>query len=249
MHDRSHERARRQVQGRVACGDGVSDLLDWERLARQHRLVTLQLRRLENAQIRRHDVADPQRHDIAWNERRDIDRKLNAVPPNQRLVMDVAVQRRHRIRGSVFVHESEADAEHDDCRDDRRIGWISGQARDPRRAEEQEQERIAQLTHENAHDGHPRDRECVCTEQSQALRRLGSTQPVITGAQARENDLRRKSRGTYEIEPLLRGGSQRRHVTVRLPASQATALIVARTLATTGSRIWPSVGSPTSTSS
>ena len=106
-------------------------------------------RRVEQPQVGRHDVADAQGDDVARHELRDIDRDLRAVAPDQRLVVDVAVQRGDRVRRAVLVHEAQADAEHDDRGDDRGVGGIAGQAGHGRRREQQQEQRVAQLAHQH----------------------------------------------------------------------------------------------------
>ena len=68
LHERAHERARAQIQRRVARRLRLGRLLGRSRLAGQHRLVALELVHLEQPQIGRNHVADPQVHDVTRDE-------------------------------------------------------------------------------------------------------------------------------------------------------------------------------------
>ena len=59
---------RREVERRLPTGLRVGGLGRGLRLARQHRLVALELVRLEQAQVGGHDVADAQMDDVAGND-------------------------------------------------------------------------------------------------------------------------------------------------------------------------------------
>ena len=56
--------------GESPAGATAVDFSTGQRLAGQHRLVALELRRLEQPQVGGHDVADAQRDDVARHERR-----------------------------------------------------------------------------------------------------------------------------------------------------------------------------------
>ncbi len=149
VHDGAHEGARRQVERRVARLGDRGRLRDRQRLAGQDGLVAFELRGLDQPEVGGHDVADAQGDDVARDERCDVDAALLPVAPDERLVVDVAVQRRDGVRRAVLVDEPEPDAERDDRGDDRRVRRIAREARDGRRREQQQEQRVAQLPHEH----------------------------------------------------------------------------------------------------
>ena len=89
--------------------DRIRGLLDRHRLAGEHRLVALELDRLEQPHVGRHDVADRQLHDVARYELDDVDALRHAVAHDERGVPDLRVQRLDRLLGSELVHEPEPD--------------------------------------------------------------------------------------------------------------------------------------------
>ena len=90
------------------------------------------------------------------------------------------MQRGDRPLGAVLVDEAEPDAQHDDGRDDRRVGGVAGQPGDTAAAEQQDQQRVAQLADEHAERGHAVGRQHVRAERPQAIGRVRRAQPVGT---------------------------------------------------------------------
>ena len=74
-----------QIERRVPRRLRLGRLLGRPRLARQHRLVALELVHLEQPQIGRNHVADPQMHDITRNElcHGDLGRQRRRDRPRQ----------------------------------------------------------------------------------------------------------------------------------------------------------------------
>ena len=149
-HDRSHQRARLR-RARPAIGG----LLDRHRLAGEHRLVALELGRLEQPDVGGDDVADRR----AARRRRErasttSTRCGRAVADDERGVPDLRVQRRDRLLGPVLVHEAEPDRQADDHADDHRVGRVAREARHRGRGEQQQEQRIAELTREDAPRAH-----------------------------------------------------------------------------------------------
>ena len=154
MNDRSHERARREFERGIADRDGRRRLVGRNRFAGQDRLVAFQLRRLDQPKIGRDDGADGDLDDVARNEVGHVDLLLDPIAPRDRAVVDIGVQGRRGDLGTVFVEESEADAERDDRRDDHGVGRIAGHTRHQCRAQQQDQQRVAQLATEHTERGH-----------------------------------------------------------------------------------------------
>ena len=103
-------------------GDRLRCLDRGHRFAGEDCLVALELVGLDDPQVGRHDTADPQRHDVTRDEQAHVKRALPAVPPDQRLVVDVAMESGDGIGGAVLVDEAEADAQQHDRADDSRVG-------------------------------------------------------------------------------------------------------------------------------
>ncbi len=111
VDDGAHERAGRQIDRRVRPATGsvvLAAAIDSPvRTASSHSSWSAS----NEPHVGRDQIADPQRDDVAGHQRADVDLALAAVPPDQRLVVDVAVQRCDRARGAVLVDEPEPDAQ------------------------------------------------------------------------------------------------------------------------------------------
>ena len=127
VHDGAHERAGGEVDRGVAGRDRLRGLLRRHRLPGQHRLVALQLGRLDNPAGRR----EPRRPRAGRPRPRGpgagVHAPLFAVAPDQRVVVDVAAQGGDRLGRAVLVDEAERHAQDHDPGDDRRVRGVPGQ--------------------------------------------------------------------------------------------------------------------------
>ena len=187
MHDRAHERARRQVDVGAGRRDRVDHLRCRHGLAGQDGLVTLELDLLEDADVGGDDVADVQRHHVAGHEIGHRDPGLRAVAGHQRLVADVRVQRGDRALGAVLVDEAQADAEHHDRGDDPAVGGLTRGRGHEGRGEQQDEQRVAQLSDEHPERGDPVLGEDVATEPGAPLLDLRRGEPAFAAAERRQH--------------------------------------------------------------
>ncbi len=180
MHDRPHERARRQVDFRIAARHRLRGLRGRHRLAGQDRLVALQPRRLEQPQISGNEITDPQRDDVAGHEVADVDPALLPVAGHQRVVADIGVQRGNSELRPVLVDEAET--RHSARRSPSMITASVGSPVTPdttAAAHEQDQERVAQLPHEHAEGRDPMRQEHVRAEGRTAPVGVGGAEPGV----------------------------------------------------------------------
>ena len=91
------------------------------------------------------------------------------------------------LLGPVLVHEAQPDAERDDRGDDHRAGRVAGQPGHQGRAEQQQQQGVAQLAHQDVQGGGPPMRDQVRAEAGQALTRLRAGQPARGGPEGVED--------------------------------------------------------------
>ena len=136
------------------------------RLAGQHAFVALELVDLQQAEVGRHESADAKRYHVAGHEVRHRDPGRPSVPQDLGLVSDLAAEGGHRHLRPVLVEEAQTDAEGDDHRDDHRIGAATGQPRHQRRPEQEDQDRVPDLTEEDGGGTHPMRTERVRPELS-----------------------------------------------------------------------------------
>ena len=178
MHDGPHEAARRQVDGGVArCR--CRRLARRHRLSGEHTLVALELVYVRQADVGGDEIADLQADPVARHELAHVDALLPAVAPHERLVADVRMQGRDRELRPVLVDEPEPDAQGDDEGDDRTVDGVAGQRRDRRRGEQEDEERVAELTGEHAPRRHPVGRQDVRAEGGTATVGVGGAEPGV----------------------------------------------------------------------
>jgi hypothetical protein len=144
---------RRQLGGGAPGGHRVDGLGGGRRLAGQDRLVTLQPVHLHEPQIGRNDRADRELDDVARYQIGDIDRRPLTVTPHHGAMVDARVQRNRCQLRAVLVGEPEPDAQREDQPDDDRIRRIAGRSGHDRRAGEQDEQRVAELSQEHAPEG------------------------------------------------------------------------------------------------
>ncbi len=119
------------------------------RLARQHRLVALQLVGLQQAQISRNHVTNAQMHDVAGHDLGDADLRRLAVPIDEGQVANLRVQRLDRPLRAVLVQKAQADTHQHDAADDQCLGSITDDSRDDSRHKQQQEQVATQLPDEN----------------------------------------------------------------------------------------------------
>ena len=187
VDDRAHERAAGRSSGESLAGATAGDLATGSDSPVSTASSHSSCGGVEQPEVGRHDVADPQSDDVAGHEVGDVDRDLLAVAPDQRLVMEIAVERGDRVRRAELVEEAEADAERDDRGDDRGVGRVAGEARDGRRREQQQEQRVAQLAREDRERRHAPHRQRVRAVEREAGRGFCGCQALFTAGQAREH--------------------------------------------------------------
>ena len=72
-----------------------------------------------------------------------------AIAQHERGVAELGVKRLDRALRAVLVEEAQPDAEADDRQDDRCVGALADEERGQGRSDQEDQQRIAQLTHEH----------------------------------------------------------------------------------------------------
>ena len=177
-HERAHEGARAQIQGRVPRRLGLGRLLGRPRLARQHRLVALELVHLEQPQIGGNHIPDPQMHDITRDELRHSDLGRSAVAIDRGKMLDLGMQLLDRLLRAVLVEEAQTDAHRHDRADDQRLRQVADHRRDHRRDEQQQEQVAAQLTGEHRPGTDPVRGQHVRPVDPQAPTRLALERPA-----------------------------------------------------------------------
>ena len=201
--DGTHERARAEIEWRVGLRRRVDILVRRRRLAREHALVALELVRLEQSEIRRHDVADAEADDVARDERGHVDRAILAVAQHDRRVPQLRVQSRDSARRAVLAHEPEAHAEPADQEDDQRVGAFAEEHGRDGGHEQQNQERTAQLAHEDRDGSHAVAAERVRADAREPARRFRAREPIGVRVEAAQH-LAGRQRGRRGKIQLLR---------------------------------------------
>ena len=115
-------------------------------LAGEDGLVALQLVGLQQPQVGGDQVTHAQGHHVAGDQLAHVQTLLFAVAPDQGLVADVGVQRGDRQLRAVLVDEAQPHAQDDDRGDDRPVGGVAGGRGDACRGEQQDEQRVAELT-------------------------------------------------------------------------------------------------------
>ena len=202
LHERAHEDARAQIQGRVPRRLGLGRLLGRPRLAGQHRLVALELVHLEQPQIGGNHIPDPQMHDITRDELCHSDLGRSAVAVDRGKMLDLGMQLLDRLLRAVLVEEAQTDAHRHDRADDQRLRQVADHGRDDRRDEQQQQQVAAQLTGEHRPGTDPVRGQDVRPVDPQAPARLGARKTRIGRAELAQHIRHRQRRGGGELELL-----------------------------------------------
>ncbi len=109
--------------------------------------------------------------------------------PHQGPAPDLVVQGGHRHLGPVLVEEPEGDAEADDHRDDHSVGGVAGQSRDPGAQEQQQDEGVADLTHQDGGGPDAVEPHHVGPHAGQPVGRVGAGQAPVGAVQLPEDVL------------------------------------------------------------
>ena len=149
VHDCAHERAAGKVERGVAAA-GRGRLRSRYRLAGQHRLVALEVVRLQQPQVGGDDVSHTQSNEIARHELDDVDLLRLPIALDQGGAVDLGVKRLDRPLGAELVHKAEPYAQADDRQDDSGIRRLAHRSRDSRRRDEQNQQEAAELPCQHA---------------------------------------------------------------------------------------------------
>ena len=149
VHDRAHEGAGVEVDA-TGVRLRIHRLRDRHRLAREDRLVAFKRIDLEKAKIGWHDVAHREADDVAHDERRRVDQLIVPVAADERPVVDLRMERLDGALRPVLVEEAQQHADRDDRRDDDRVGGIAGEPRDRRTSQQQEEQRVPELSQQHA---------------------------------------------------------------------------------------------------
>ena len=115
--------------------------------------------------------------------------------------------------GAELVHEAEPDAERHDEGDDDGIGGIAGGTRHHRGAEEQDQQRVAQLAPEHPAGGDAPLGQHVRPDLSEAAARLGVVEPRRVRPECAEHGWQPQAGRRHQIERRHRRGRTRAHLT------------------------------------
>ena len=152
MHDRPHEDARGEIHtGGIRLRLG--GLGNRQRLPGEHRFVALEGVDLEQPHIGRDDIADAQADNVTRYQRDRVDELVQPIAPDEGTVMDLPVQRLNGAFRPILVDEAQKHAHRDDGGDDDRVGRITREPRNGCAAEQQQQERIAELAQQDASGG------------------------------------------------------------------------------------------------
>ena len=202
-HERAHERARAQIEWRLAGRLRVGRLGGRLRLARQHRLVALETVHLEQAQIGGNHIADPQVHDIARNELGHGDLEPDA--------------RRDRRTARCLIWECSASTAFSEryslkklrpmliamiAADDQRLRLVANHRRDDSRDEQQQQQIAPQLADEHRKSADAVREQHVRPVDVQTPPRLQARQTVLRRAQLAQHIGDRQPGSFSEIKPL-----------------------------------------------
>ena len=121
------------------------------------------------------------------------------VSHNERGVTDLAVECRDRLFGAELVEEPQADRERDDHRDDDGVGSLPDERGDGCGGQQQEEQGIAELSHEDAPRHDPVAAERVGAMLDQPALRLGCGQARGTSSEPLEHELDGRPRRGVEI--------------------------------------------------
>ena len=136
--------------GRVfRAGRGIADLLLGRiGLARQQRLVDVEIPAFEQPRVGGDKIAGDQFDNVAGDELLDRHRDARAVAPNGRLHGDRLAQRLDRVLRPHLLHEIKDDAEHDDAKDDDEACDVTGRGGHRARDQKDDDQRIAEAREE-----------------------------------------------------------------------------------------------------
>ena len=214
MHDRAHERARGEVDRRVARGR-LLRLRCRHRLPGEHALVALELAHLHEPHVGRDQIAHAEVHDVA---RHQLSHVQPCGVPSRRTT---ASWRMFAWRAATATSERYSltkpspDAQDDDRGDDRSVDGVTGRGGDAGGGEEQDQQGVAELAGEDAQRGDPVRRHDVRPERLAPVGGLGRGQPAFRRPEALEH-LGHGLAGSPHERYRRRGGRhrsrQRRHV-------------------------------------
>ena len=170
---------------------------------------------LEQPEVGRHDVPDAEGDDVAGHELATSHRDL----PRRRARRALCGGCRACSAATAFAARYSLTKPRPTlsatiARDDRRVGRIAGQARDAGGREQQQEQRVAQLAHQDGESRHAADGQRIRAERAQACLGFNCTQAGVTAFQALEHDLARQHCGARDVEPRVCIGNHR-HVLSR----------------------------------
>ncbi len=156
---------------------------------------------LEQAHVGRHDVADAERHDVAGHEAgrrqpRSARRRAStrAVWRMSACSAATALAARYSLTKPSPTLRRTIDG------DDHRVDRIAGEARDGGGREQEDQQRVAQLAHQDPARRHPLHPQGVRPERAQPLRGLGAGQAAVTAPEAGDDGIGLQRAGGPDIE-------------------------------------------------
>ncbi len=174
------------------------------RLAGEHRFIAFELASVQQPQVGRHQVAGSKEHDVARHQLGDVDRGRDATPEHERPVADAGVKRLDDAFRSVFVEESEADAEGDDGQDDDRVGSLADDERNDRGGGEEDEQGVAKLAPKDCKWPSTMAADRVGAVLLEPGRGLLRGEAALRAAQASDDVGRRRARSGDEIEAVGR---------------------------------------------
>ena len=110
------------------------------------------------------------------------------------------MQRGNGVGGAVLVEETQADAQHDDRRDDRGVRRVARQTRNGGCCQEEQQQWVPQLTHQHRECGNPTDCKRIRPSRLKPPSGFSCAQPVFAAPKPGEDLRNRESCRGREIE-------------------------------------------------
>ena len=118
-----------------------------------------------------------------------------SVPPDVGFLTNLGTETRHSRLCSVFVEEAKAHAQGDDHGNDQGVRATTGQTRNERRAEKEDQDRISDLTEEDGRGSHPVRAESIRPKVLKPSCHLVGGKPIGATSHSMEHFVRRETGG------------------------------------------------------